>query len=216
MRNKRMYIVIGIVAALLLAGAAAFLKAALARDRSAARDSVKNLPPGRILVAVYSESKTKSTLTVAKWIHGYTGGDLEEIQPVTPYPEAYAKVVLAAKKELDSRKWPEIKPMKYNAADYDVIFVGTPVWFGTAAPPMRRFLAEANLAGKTVVPFCTHGGGGQGRTFGDIESACPESRVMPGLALRGPNIVQRKLGHGSETLSSAAHVAEWLESLNWD
>ncbi len=208
---------IGIVlAVILLILAGALVRVGCARDSSVAPTSVKNLPSGKILTVVYSESKTKSTLTVAKWIQGYVGGDLEEIQPVTPYPESYAKVILVAKKELDNQSWPAIQPLKCNAEDYDVIFVGTPVWFGTAAPPLRRFLAEARLAGKTVVPFCTHGGGGAGRTFAAVKTACPEATVLPGLALRGPNVVQRKLGRGSETLSSAAHVAEWLERMKWN
>ena len=201
---------------ILLVAIVGLLWTVCAHDSAVAPEAVSNLPPGRVLTVVYSESKTKSTLTVAKWIQGYVGGDLAEIQPVTPYPESYAKVILVAKKELDSQSWPEIQPLPFDVADYDVIFVGTPVWFGTAAPPLRRFLADAKLAGKTVVPFCTHGGGGAGRTFAAVKIACPEATVMPGLALRGPNIVQRKMGHGSEVLSSAAHVAEWLETLKWN
>ena len=207
---------IGAIVVVVLLMAVFLVKVVCAHDRSVAPQSVKNLPSGKVLVVVYSESKTKSTLTVAKWIQGYVGGDLAEIQPVTPYPESYAKVILAAKKELDSQTWPEIQPLPFDASEYDVIFVGTPVWFGTAAPPLRRFLADAKLSGKTVVPFCTHGGGGAGRTFAAVKTACPEAKVLPGLALRGPNVVQRKLGRGSEVLSSAAHVAEWLESLKWN
>ena len=210
-----MFIGVGVAVVILLIAVIGVIKAGCARDDTPAPASVKNLPPGRVLTVVYSESKTKSTLTVAKWIQGYVGGDLEEIQPVTPYPESYAKVILVAKKELDSQSWPEIQPLPFDVADYDVVFVGTPVWFGTAAPPLRRFLADAKLAGKTVVPFCTHGGGA-GRTFAAVKIACPEAKVMTGLALRGPNIVQRKMGRGSEVLSSAAHVAEWLESLKWN
>ena len=210
-----MYIGISVVVVILVVAIVGLLWAAFAHDGAVAPPSVSNLPPGRVLTVVYSESKTKSTLTVAKWIQGYVGGDLEEIQPVTPYPESYAKVILVAKKELDSQSWPSIQPLPFDVADYDVIFVGTPVWFGTAAPPLRRFLADAKLAGKTVVPFCTHGGGGAGRTFAAVKIACPEATMLPGLALRGPNIVQRKLGHGSEVLSSAAPVAEWLETLKW-
>ncbi|MBQ4481586.1 MAG: NAD(P)H-dependent oxidoreductase [Victivallales bacterium] len=210
-----MFIGISVVAVILLVAVCGLVYVGCARDNTPAPASVANRPSGKILTVVYSESKTKSTLTVAKWIQGYVGGDLAEIQPVTPYPESYAKVILVAKKELDSQTWPEIQPLPFDASEYDVIFVGTPVWFGTAAPPLRRFLADAKLAGKTVVPFCTHGGGGAGRTFAAVKIACPESTVLPGLALRGPNIIQRKMGRGSEVLSSAAHVAEWLESLKW-
>ena len=211
-----MYIGITVVVVILLVAIVGLLWASFAHDGAVAPEAVSNRPLGRVLTVVYSESKTKSTLTVAKWIQGYVGGDLAEIQPVTPYPESYAKVILAAKKELDSQSWPEIQPLPFDASEYDVIFVGTPVWFGIAAPPLRRFLADAKLAGKTVVPFCTHGGGGAGRTFAAVKTACPEAKVLPGLALRGPNVVQRKLGRGSEVLSSAAHVAEWLESLKWN
>ena len=77
---------IGITAAVILAVAlVSLLYVGCAHDRSVAPDAVKNLPPGKVLTVVFSESKTKSTLTVAKWIQGYVGGDLEDIQPVTPF-----------------------------------------------------------------------------------------------------------------------------------
>ena len=169
---------------------------------------------GRALVVCYSQSNTKSTLTMGRWIQAATGADLMEIEPVTPYPEGYAATVKQAHGEIKRKDKPALKPLEKTANDYDIVFLGTPVWFGTFAPPIRTFLAESNLSGKTVIPFCTHGGGGASHTFTDLTAELPESTLLEGLALRGPNVIQRKMGKGLETLSYPEDVAEWLLKLD--
>jgi len=169
---------------------------------------------GRALVVCYSQSNTKSTLTMGRWIQAVTGADLMEIEPVTPYPEGYAATVKQAYGEIKNKFKPALKPFDKMAEEYDIVFLGTPVWFGTFAPPVRTFLAESNLSGKTVIPFCTHGGGGASHTFTDLAAELPDSTLLEGLALRGPNVIQRKMGKGLETLSYPEDVTEWLLKLN--
>ncbi|MBR0458629.1 MAG: NAD(P)H-dependent oxidoreductase [Victivallales bacterium] len=179
-------------------------------------ESIANLPAGKkVLIAYYSESATKNTRTAAQWIQKYVGGDMAELVPVTPYPPEYRKVLVIAHKEIKEKTTPELQPLAVKPEEYDIIFVGTPVWYGTFAPPVRTFLAGTSWKGKTLVPFCTHGGGGKARTFREMEAVCPDARVLPGLELRGTNIVQRKLRIGLEKLSSPAQVAQWLEQLPW-
>ncbi len=175
---------------------------------------VAKRPKGRVLIVCYSQSNTKSTLTMGRWIQQMTGGDLMEIEPVTPYPEGYAATVKQAYGEIKQKFKPALKPLEKTAEDYDIVFLGTPVWFGTFAPPVRSFLAESNLAGKTVVPFCTHGGGGASTTFPDLAAELPDSTLLEGLALRGPNVVQRKMGKGLEALSYPDDVRQWLLKLD--
>ena len=175
---------------------------------------VARRPKGRVLVVCFSQSNTKSTLTMARWIQQMTSGDLMEIEPVAPYPEGYAATVKQAYDELKQKAKPALKPLEKNADDYDIIFLGTPVWFGTFAPPIRSFLAESKLDGKTVVPFCTHGGGGASHTFTDLAAELPGVTLLEGLALRGPNVVQRKMGKGLEVLSYPEDVREWLFKLD--
>ena len=72
-----------------------------------------------------------------------------------------------------------------NIDDVDIVFIGSPNWLKTFAPPVLTFLRSANLDGKTIIPFCTHGGGGFGRMIDDIKKECKNSTVKDGLALSG-------------------------------
>ena len=211
MRRKKM--VVGISVAVLAVLLGVFYVCCHGHAPASAPKGTRCLK-GRALVVCYSQSNTKSTLTMGRWIQAVTGADLMEIEPVTPYPEGYAATVKQAHGEIKNKFKPALKPLEKTANDYDIVFLGTPVWFGTFAPPVRTFLAESNLAGKTVIPFCTHGGGGASHTFADLAAELPESTLLEGLALRGPNVVQRKLGKGLETLSYPEDVAEWLLKLN--
>lgn len=79
-----------------------------------------------------------------------------------------------------------------NLASYDVIFVGTPIWWGTIAPPVATFLAESDLTGKIIIPFCTHGGYGAGQSLEDIKKLAPKSRVLEELVLKGSSTYEQK------------------------
>ena len=68
---------------------------------------------------------------------------------------------------------------------YDVVFVGSPCWWGTVAPPVATFLAAYDWSGKTVAPFMTHGGSRMGRSEDDIEKLCPGATLLGGLPVRG-------------------------------
>ena len=68
---------------------------------------------------------------------------------------------------------------------YDVIFIGYPNWWGTMPMALFTFLEKHDVAGKTLVPFCTHEGSALGRGPRDIAGLCPEARVLEGLAVRG-------------------------------
>lgn len=130
----------------------------------------------RALVVYYSHSG--NTKRIADMIQKKMGADLLEIKPVVPYPVSYDEVVEQAKKEIRAGFVPEIQKTDVDLSKYDTIFVGTPNWWSTIAPPVAAFLKEQDLTGKTVAVFCTHGGGGLGRVKSDVEKLCPESRVM--------------------------------------
>ena len=212
MRGKKMVIAVSVIVVVLLC----CLLYSLCQGHKpvATVSALERKPAGRILVACFSESKTKSTLTMARWIQGMVGGDLMEIEPETPYPESYAMTVKQAHKEINEKFQPVLKPLDKKAEDYDIVFIGTPVWFGTFAPPIRSFLAESKLVGKTVVPFCTHGGGGASETFKDLAAELTDATVLEGLALRGPNVVQRKMGKGVEYFAYPDDVRNWLMKLD--
>ena len=79
---------------------------------------------------------------------------------------------------------PEIKPLKANVADYDWVFIGYPIWFGTYAPPIASLLEKVDLSGKWVVPFCTFGSGGLESSAKDLTEKQPDAKVMPGYGVR--------------------------------
>lgn len=76
------------------------------------------------------------------------------------YPTHYNAVVKQAKKEIQASYLPPLKNPLSDVQTYEVIFIGTPNWWSTIAPPVSTFLTENKLADKQIIPFCTHGGGG--------------------------------------------------------
>ena len=168
--------------------------------------------PGKIAVVYYSQSKVGNTATVAKWIAKHTGGELVPIEAVEAYPDAYGETLKAAKKDMENGGTRAIKAVP-PLDGYDVVFIGTPIWYGTYAPPVAEFFKTHSFAGKTVVPFCTHGGGGAGRYFVDVRKACPAATVKEGLTIRGSNQVERRLGTGVTVHHTEDVVVNWLNAV---
>lgn len=129
-----------------------------AADTGAATAPAAANAPKKVLVAYYSYSG--NTEAVAKQIAQATGGTLFEITTDHQYPEAYNTMTSQAKKEIQAGFKPGLTSKPENWADYDMVFVGSPNWWGTYAPAVSAFLAAYDFKGKTVVPFFTHGGGG--------------------------------------------------------
>ncbi len=168
--------------------------------------------PGKVAVVFYSQSKVGNTATVAKWIAKHTGDELVPIETVEAYPDAYGETLKAAKKDMENGGTRAIKAVP-PLDGYDVVFIGTPIWYGTYAPPVAEFFKTHSFAGKTVVPFCTHGGGGAGRYFVDVRKACPAATVKEGLTIRGSNQVERRLGTGVTVHHTEDDVVNWLNAL---
>ncbi|MBR1871297.1 MAG: flavodoxin [Kiritimatiellae bacterium] len=168
--------------------------------------------PGKVAVVYYSQSKVGNTATVAKWIQEATGGDLVEIKPVEAYPEPYTATLAAAREELESGKYREIEPLP-DMDGYDVVFVGTPIWYGTWAFPVAKFFEGRDFKGKTVVPFSTHGGGGAGRFAADVKRVCRDANVLESFTARGSNQIERRVGVGVTTHGAQKDVVEWLERI---
>ncbi|MFA6875696.1 MAG: flavodoxin, partial [Parabacteroides sp.] len=72
--------------------------------------------------------------------------------------------------------------------DYDVIYLGYPIWWGTMPMAVYTFLASYDFTGKTIIPFCTHEGSDLGSSVQDIKKVCPKARVLQGLAIKGSNV----------------------------
>ena len=125
---------------------------------------------GKMLIVYYSWSNG-NTKRIAELLQRETGADLVRIETVHPYEGSYQDVVDQGKWEADSGFQPEIKPLPYAAADYDVIAVGTPTWWYTMAPAVLTYLNQQDWNGKTVVPFLTNAGW-PGHVIRDMKKAC--------------------------------------------
>ncbi|WP_428080693.1 flavodoxin [Candidatus Avelusimicrobium alvi] len=150
----------------------------------AAKQADVQAPAGKkVLVAYYSRSG--NTKAVAQQIQRLTGGDLFEIQTVKEYPASYSEMTEIAKKELAEGYTPELKNKAENWAAYDVVFIGSPDWWGTYAPAVRSFIAQYNFGGKTVAPFFTNGGGGMQNCESDMKKQLAGVSVAPGITFPG-------------------------------
>ena len=137
----------------------------------------------KVLVLYYSQ--TSNTKTVAQEIANRIGADIEEIVPVNPYDGEFKETIERCMKERKEKVTPEIKPLNANIADYDVIFIGYPIWFGTYAPPVAAFLDKVDLSDKMVYPFCTFGSGGLESSVKDLAEKQPNiGMIFPGYGVR--------------------------------
>ena len=81
-----------------------------------------------------------------------------------------------------------MKPLNVNLDDYDTIFLGYPIWFGTCANPMLALLESVDFSGKKIVPFCTFGSGGLSTSVADIRKKEPNAEVLEGYGVRTARI----------------------------
>ena len=100
----------------------------------------------------------------------------------------YRECTVQARKEIQEGVRPELAAKVEDMGKYDVIFIGSPNWWSTIAPPVASFLASYDLSGKTVIPFVTHGGGGMARCADEVRKLCPKSTVLKGGAFAGEGI----------------------------
>lgn len=137
----------------------------------------------RILVSYFSRSG--NTERVAQEIERQTDGTLFEIVPEEPYPDDYDETVERFRRERDEDARPEVAGTVEDMDSYDIVFVGFPIWGGDIPYVVRTFLEQYDLDGKTVVPFCTHGGSRFGSSLGTLEGLCPDSEILEGYEVSG-------------------------------
>lgn len=153
----------------------------------------------KVLIVYFSHSG--NTAKAAEALQQATGGCTMKLIPCTPYPQDYDTCVEQAKKEIKEGFEPELIPANIAFDAFDVVFIGSPNWWGTIAPPVRTFLKTYDLSGKKVAFFNTHGGGGMQRCEKDLKALLPKNAVyMSGIALSG-----------NDTDSYAQDIPGWLK-----
>ncbi len=140
----------------------------------------------KVLVLYYSQ--TSKTKVVAEEIANRLGADIEEIISIPPYDGDFDSTIARCMGEREAGVLPEIQPLKADLSQYDVIFLGYPVWFGTYAPPVTTFLKNNDLSGKKIVPFCTFGSGGLESSVKDLAEAQPKAEILPGYGVRAARL----------------------------
>jgi flavodoxin len=136
----------------------------------------------KTLVLYYSESGT--TKTVAEEFQKQLNADIEAIEAVKPYSGNFQETMQRGQREMQSGETPALKPLKSKIADYDVIFLGYPIWFGTYAMPIATLVKDNDFAGKTIVPFCTFGSGGLNTSSDALTKALPKAKIQKGYGVR--------------------------------
>lgn len=134
----------------------------------------------KALVVYYSYSDT--TRSLAEDIALIADADIRELIPEKPYSFTYNGATKEARNEIERGYCPKLLSGSEDITDYEHIFIGTPNWFKSFAPPILTFLRSVDLEGKTVIPFCTHGGGGFGQIEVNISKECPNAKMLSGFS----------------------------------
>lgn len=148
-------------------------------------------------------SATGTTEEAARKIASATGGDIMAIEPAQPYTSADLdwndRNSRSSVEMNDLKSRPQIKPATKNISDYDVVFIGYPIWWDLAPTVVNTFIENNDLKGKTVVPFATSGGSGIRNSVSRLKSNYPEINWKESKLLNG---------------TSEKAIAKWIESLN--
>ena len=140
---------------------------------------------GKTLVVYFSWGGT--TERMARMIAESTGADLFEIEPAEPYPAEYVPCTEVAKEELDNGIYRALKTPLPDISACDTVFIGSPVWWHTAAMIVQGAVKDTDFSGKTVVPFCTYAATYRDETLARITELTPGARHLQGLGLTRPS-----------------------------
>ena len=158
-------------------------------------------------------SRTNNTKAIAEIIHRNVGGTLVALQLEKPYPEDYRETVQQVVRENETGYLPPLKTKIDSIQNYDVVFVGFPTWGMKLPPPVKSFLHQYDLMGKTVIPFNTNDGYGIGSCFETIKELCPNSKIVEGFTIKGgvESDGQSRLSKKENAKEAEKEVKKWLQ-----
>lgn len=126
-----------------------------------------------------------NTEIVAMMLTGKVVADVFRIEPAEAYSDDYDECLDAAKAEQGAKARPALAEQLENLADYDMVYLGYPIWWQDLPMIMYTFLEGQDWSGKTIAPFCTYGGSGLSGTVEKIQSICTGATVLEGLGMEG-------------------------------
>lgn len=145
----------------------------------------------KVLVAYFSWGGT--TQRMAQQIQNITGGDMFRIEPEVPYPTEYTPCTEVALEEKNNNARPAIKDKVQNWDDYDIVFIGCPVWWWTTPMIIHTFCESYDFKGKTVVPFCTYAATYRDETLAGIVNSTPDAEHLTGEGLTSGSINPQRI-----------------------
>jgi flavodoxin len=143
-----------------------------------------------------------NTKIVADYISEIKGADQFEIVTHKYDGMAYMPLIELAKEEANKGELPPYEGSVPDLSQYDTVFIGGPVWWGTYPQVMFTLFKDINLDGKTVIPFTTHEGSGLASCASDVKKAFPKAKVTGEFSI-----------YGHEVRTGKAKVEKWLKSL---
>lgn len=167
---------------------------------------------GKVLIVFFSHAgenysvgnvKVGNTKLVADEIQRLTGGDEFEVVAEKNYDMPYDALTRLAKEETENGEKPPFKGEVKNIDEYQTIFIGGPIWWGTYPQVMFTFFDKYDLNGKNIIPFSTHEGSGLGSVVSDLKSIYPNATFKEAFSI-----------YGHETRKDLSKVSKWLKSLN--
>jgi flavodoxin len=185
----------------------------IAQQETVSPNGQSNINPERTLIVYLS--RTQNTKAVADIIHKSIGGTLVALELETPYPEHYQTTVNQVAEENRTGYLPPLKTKIDDIGKYDVVFIGFPTWGMQLPPPVKSFLNQYDLSGKTIFPFNTNGGYGMGSSFETVKQLCPNSTVLDGFSTKGG--VERDgilyVMEGDKERQVQVEVKKWLQKI---
>ena len=139
-----------------------------------------------------------NTEVIAEYIKDITGADMFKVEPLNPYPADYMECIEEAKVRTKEHNAP-IKENVPDISSYEVIYVGSPIYWGGMPEELFTALKGLDYSGKVVRPFTTHEGSGLSGVPRQLKEICNEAEVMSGLAITG-----------SQVKNSKQKVEEWI------
>ena len=189
-------------------------KAKAAESEPAQETQVNNnVAEGKALIVFFSHAGENyavgniavgNTKVVADFIKDYTHADQFEVVAEKSYDMPYKDLIKVAKEEQNKGEKPAFKGSVDNMSDYDVVFVGTPIWWGTFPQVMFTFFDKYDLNGKTIIPFTTHEGSGLGSVVNDLKKIYPNAKYEKALSIKG-----------TDARTSKERVEKWLKELGF-
>lgn len=176
--------------------------------------NAQNTSSNKKILIVYL-SRTNNTKAVAEMIQRSVGGTLVALELEKPYPSDYKAIVEQVSNENDKGFLPVLKTKIDSIQNYDVVFIGFPTWGMKLPPPMKSFLKQYNLTGKTIIPFNTNAGYGVGSGFQTVKELCPKSKVLTGFEIKGG--IERDgvlfVMEGRKAKEAEDEVKKWLKKI---